>query len=145
MAATVAGAHTRKMIGAPMPYGYSDTDWNAAHREITELLEEHVERSRLGEYISYGDLAKRVKAIQFGPHDAAFHKMLGAVSVAAQEGSQDAPLLTVVVGTAGSGMPGKGFFDLARELRGVLPDEDKFWSDEIKAVWGRWGKHWRRP
>ncbi len=50
------------------------------------------------------------------------------------------PLLSVVVVQKESGHPGKGFFDLARELGKQKPDEDyrDFFAVELEKVFDEW-------
>jgi len=50
------------------------------------------------------------------------------------------PLLSVVVVQKESGHPGKGFFDLARELSRQKPDENyqDFFANELGKVFDEW-------
>ncbi len=70
--------------------------------------------------------------------------MIGAISV--DEHGYGRPMLSAIVVNV-RGLPGKGFFDLAREL-GRLQDDSKesehrFWEEEKKAVYATWQRDFK--
>ena len=63
------------------------------------------------------------------------------------ESRQGRPMLTAVVVSSVSGLPGPGFFNLARELgklQGDSPEAERgFWKEEIEAVYATWQREFR--
>jgi hypothetical protein len=69
-------------------------------------------------------------------------QMLG--EIAEDESNRGRPMLTAVVVSSVSGLPGPGFFGLARHL-GKLREESeeaerRFWEGETQAVYATWQK-----
>lgn len=67
--------------------------------------------------------------------------LLGAIS--REEDRNRRPMLSAVVVLKDEGIPGKGFFQLARDLGKQFSDEEQFHSDELKAVYQQWGRRGR--
>lgn len=108
--------------------------WEAAKREVCGELRPLAAAERT---IAYGELADRVRAIRFDPHDTRFHSLLGEVSI--DEHRSGRPLLSIIVRPADDERPGKGFFTLARSLGLPVLDQDVFWASELNTVF----KHWK--
>jgi hypothetical protein len=63
------------------------------------------------------------------------------------ESRQGRPMLTAVVVSSASSLPGSGFFNLARELgklQGGSPEAERgFWEEEKEAVYATWQREFR--
>ncbi len=58
-----------------------------------------------------------------------------------EEHENGIPMITAIVVRKDTKIPGKGFFELAREMdlhKGR--DDEKFWINEIRKVWDYWDK-----
>ena len=110
-------------------YGYPHAAWEAAKKEAICAI---LERAQKGQPITYGDLTKRIGSIGFEPQDFAFHNLLGDISV--EEDAAGRGMLSVMVVHQHDGMPGQGFFDLAKELGRDVSDQERFWSEETHLV-----------
>jgi hypothetical protein len=94
-------------------YGYQLGAWECAKKEAIQAI---VAQARKGLPIFYSDLTKHIRSISFGPHDYAFHHLLGEISK--EEDAAGRGMLSVLVVHKDDGMPGSGFFDLA--LKGQI-------------------------
>ena len=112
-------------------YGYPAEVWESAKREAIRAI---VAEGRKGLTIPYSILAGRISSIGFGPHDFAFHHLLGEISV--EEDAAGRGMLSALVVHRDDGAPGSGFFDLARSMGRDVRDQDRFWSDEVRRVFG---------
>lgn len=100
----------------------------------TDLYEKLKETARKGGIVHYSDIAPLVKLDMANPADRnEIGKILGDISL--EEHEEGRPLLSVVVVSKSSGMPGQGFFDLAKEL-GLYDGKahDKFFYQELRKV-----------
>jgi len=109
------------------------------HAAIYEELKRVARAQRI---THYGDIAPLADLDMARPdHRAQLARILGEIS--SHEHSLGRPLLSAVVvyapGDAGGGVPGPGFFELAREL-GVQRDEDNvvFFANELLRVHLTW-------
>ncbi len=48
-------------------------------------------------------------------------------------------MLSAVVVRKEDGLPGQGFFDLAKDLGRSVTDQDAFWINEVRKVYSYWG------
>jgi hypothetical protein len=97
---------------------------------------------------SYSDLVARIEAITLDPGSYAMRTFLNEISTA--EYNEGRGLLTaVVVYKRGGrrdaemgveGMPGRGFFELARSLEYDVGDETEFWSGKLRRVYQAWSR-----
>jgi hypothetical protein len=110
-------------------YGYQTDTWGQAKKEAIRAI---VASARNGAPISYSDLTKRISSIGFNPHDYVFHHLLGKISV--EEDAAGRGMLSVLVVHKDDGMPGPGFFDLAKLLGRDVSDKERCWSDEARVV-----------
>ena len=110
-------------------YGYGSDVWEQAKREAIQAI---VAQARRGSPISYSELTKHIRSIDFDPHDYAFHHLLGEISV--EEDAAGRGMLSVLVVHKDDGMPGPGFFDLAKDLRRDVTEKERCWSDETRLV-----------
>ena len=108
------------------------------HKGIYEQLKEV---ARNGELITYGEIAPLAKLNMESPGDRnRIGEILGEISTFEHENHR--PMLFVLVVHADDGMPGDGFFNLAREL-GLLhgSDDEKelaFFAGEVAKVHAYW-------
>lgn len=117
-----------------MPYGYSQTAWNAAKNEAREAM---IARAKVRGMIAYSDLTKEIRAIRFAPDDFALAQLLGEIST--DEDAAGRGMLTVlVVHKLGDMEPGNGFYELARALGRSTADPVKFWIEELHRVHAQW-------
>src|SRR6266849_10540260 len=93
-------------------YGYPVNVWERAKQEAREVIR------RCGaddKFITYQELTREISAIRFQPDATIFHRMLGQISW--EEDTAGRGLLTALVIHKGSdGMPGPGFWELAKRL-----------------------------
>jgi len=107
-------------------YGYQADVWQKAKDEaIREIV-------RRRSPIFYSDLTKRIPTIAFGPHDYAFHFLLYEISV--EENAAGRGMLSALVVRQEDGLPGQGFFDLAKDLGRDVSDRIRCWSEETRVV-----------
>jgi hypothetical protein len=92
-------------------YGLTPGEWVAAKQEMRAIL---IERSKAAGTITYGELVGRMQSVPLEPQGYALHHMLGDVSRAEEAAGRG--MLTAIVVLQDNGMPGDGFFALAREL-----------------------------
>lgn len=99
------------------------------HPVIYEKLKQ---TAKSGKTIGYHDIAPG------GMKQPELWKILG--EICRHEHKAGRPLLSVIVVTAKSGMPGDGFWELARELGLMQEEEDKnsFFDKELKKVHEQW-------
>ena len=93
-----------------------------------------LEAARNRETITYTELARKVGL--YGDMPRLF-RILDDINRDGHAAGR--PMLSAIV-VGASGMPGKGFFRLARSLslyRGI--DDRKFWQDEVRRVHNHWG------
>lgn len=119
-------------------YGYSIERWENAKSEAVRAI---VREARdYGQPISYSDLAAKIKSIHFDPHDHVFHLMLGQIST--EEDAAGRGMLSVlVVHKGGDGMPGAGFWDLAKQLGRNTRDKLVCWTKETEQVLSKCKNH----
>ena len=92
-----------------------------------------VDRAREGRTITYGEMAT---ALRLSPQSSNFTSILSEVSrseVAAGRG-----MLSVLVVRQRQGLPGVGFFNLAREVGRKFENESLFFLEESERVIAHW-------
>ena len=107
-------------------YGYDRQNWERAKSEAIRAI---VGRARP---IFYSELTSGIRSIAFDPHDASFHHLLGQISV--EEDAAGRGMLSALVVHKDDGMPGPGFFDLARRLGRNVENKERCWADEARLV-----------
>src|SRR5215470_8318342 len=117
-------------------YGFQASVWENAKLEAVRAI---VQEGKKGKTIAYSDLTKRISSIGFGPHDYSFHHLLGEISC--EEEAAGRGMLSALVVHKEDGMPGQGFFDLARQLGRDVTDQLKCWSEEVTTVLGKCKVH----
>lgn len=124
------------------PYGRDPSAWDAAVRRCRELLLAWARRGYVG---TYSEVVDAVPDLEWpdGPfthHGSQVGRLLGDISVG--EWLEDRPLLSAVVISSQEGHPGKGFYDLARELRELSATskdaELDYWQAEVRRCHEFW-------
>lgn len=115
-------------------YGYSLVDWDNAKEEMRSIL---IELARVGETIPFSELVRLVQAIKLQPRSPALAGMLGEIC-SEEDAARRGMLSAVVVHKRGDKLPGKGFFNLAKNLGRDTSDTRKCWEDESKRVHSYW-------
>lgn len=115
----------------------------AESKEYHLAYAEMVRAAQYGGVTTYQEIARLMGLPTRGSHMASeVGKLLGEISE--NERRQGRPMLSaVVVGV--SGVPGSGFFWLARELGKLTDgdDEEAFWRSERDAVYNAWRRTYR--
>ena len=116
--------------------GYPTTKWNAAKRQVMEVL---TDRAKAGDVIPYIELTRNITAIQLEPQSFALTTMMR--EIAAEEHAAGRGMLTaLVVYSSGDMQPGPGFFALAGRLGKNTNDQLRVWIKELKRVYGYWAR-----
>jgi len=118
-------------------FGFSEETWNAAKREVIEILSQ---RARRGIPIAYSDLVSKLRSVQLEARDTRLFHLLGEVSTD-EHGSGRGMLSVMVVHKDGDMRPGPGFFELAEHLGHHVTDLDRFWIEEFRRVHDYWRQH----
>lgn len=115
-----------------LPPGITREDWDATKAEALAVLTERASR-RLGQTITYSELANQIGPLAFGPHDNNFHELLGELSEDENAVGRGMISVLVVYKDPNKMKPGPGFFKLARKLD-HKGDDDEIWSVEMGRV-----------
>jgi hypothetical protein len=107
-------------------YGYPAEVWSKAKEEAVRAI------VRKRSPIFYSDLTRRISSVAFGPHDYSFHYLLYEISK--EEDAAGRGMISALVVRQEDGLPGQGFFDLARELGRDVSDRIRCWNDETRIV-----------
>jgi hypothetical protein len=116
-------------VAAGETYGYMVETWENAKSQAVRAI---VRQGRKGSTISYSDLAKQITTIYFDAHEHIYHLMLGQIS--SEEDAAGRGMLTALVVLKDSGMPGDGFWDLAKRLGRNVSDKIACWVQETEFV-----------
>ena len=104
-----------------------------------EIRDKLIESAIQKNTISYSDVGEVVGLDMANPGD---RTKLGNIldEINREEHENGRPLLSVLVVQKESGHPGKGFFELARELSKQKPYEENntFYANELKRVFDCW-------
>jgi hypothetical protein len=112
--------------------GYPVARWEAAKDEANTILSA---RAREGQMITYAELARAMRKIDFEPHDHVFHMMLGQVYE--EEDADGRGLLSALVILQEEGVPGDGFWSCAAGCGRDISDRLKCWIDEVQTVFAK--------
>ena len=106
------------------------------HQAVYERL---VKAARASEFVHYGELAKMLGIDLENPHfGAQVGKVLDRIN--GDEAAAGRPMISAIVVSKDTMLPGPGFFKLGQELRQTLPGEDEigFAIRQIKLVHEYW-------
>ena len=119
-----------------MIHGFQDIEWKQAVQQATNILTDVARYS--ANPITYSELTEQITYVDLRPHDKRVGYLLEEISRA--EHAEGRGMLSVlVVHKSGDKIPGKGFFELARDLGEDVSDEVAFWVKE----YGKVSKYWR--
>lgn len=115
----------------------TDTDFDKAKDECRRILIRRAKARNLP--ISYKALALSLVQIYYPfDDDPVMHALaciVGEISI--EEFAQHRPMISALVVNLDTQRPGKGFFNLARELHCNVVDEDTFWSNELNRIYSQ--------
>jgi hypothetical protein len=114
-----------------------------SHQAVRERL---IRAARAREFVHYGELARMLGIDMDNPHFGALvGKVLGEISE--DEVANGRPMLSAVVVSRDTMLPGYGFFTLGQQLRQVEPGEDDmaFAIRQIRRVHDYWQGQGERP
>ena len=114
-------------------YGYEIGVWEKAKAEAVRELSS---RAKTESTITYADLTQRINSIAFGPSDYSFHYLLYEVS--REEEAAGRGLLSALVVRKEDGLPGQGYFDVARQMGRNVADPVRSWTEEVKLIFSKW-------
>lgn len=97
------------------------------------------EVARAGTRITYKEFVGRIGA--YNPQSPSLHELLGEISQ--EEHDAGRGMISAVVVNKDTGRPGRGFFDLAEQLRYRVSDEKAFWREELQRVYDAHGSETR--
>ena len=109
--------------------------------EHPAVYERLVKAARAGEFVHYGELAKMLDIDLENPHfGAQVGKVLDRIN--ADEVAAGRPVISAIVVSKDTMLPGTGFFKLGQESRQTLPEEDEigFAIRQIKRVHEYWSR-----
>ena len=115
-------------------HGFAPADWAAAKEEARQAM---IAAARRKGWIAYSDLVAAIRTIDLEPQSTHLAHMLGEIS-SAEDAAGRGMLTVVVVHKSGDGMPGAGFFELARSLGRDTRDKVAFWAGELDRVHATW-------
>jgi len=105
--------------------------------DIYDVLKEI---ARAKDIITYIELAHRVGLPTPSAIGDAFPGFIGEVrgEISANEVGKGRPMISAIVVNKDTGMPGQGFYNLARNLGRYRGNDEQTWVDEVKAVYKFW-------
>ena len=115
-------------------HGFAQADWEEAKEEGRQAM---IAEARHKGLISYSDLVAEISALDLDPRSTDLAHMLGEISTEEHQAGRGM-LTVVVVHKSGDGMPGSGFFELARSLGYDTRDRVAFWATELDKVHRTW-------
>ena len=106
------------------------------HQAVYDRL---IQAARAREFVHYGELGKMLGLDMDNPH---FATLVGKVldRINEDESAAGRPMISAIVVSKETMLPGSGFFNLGQELRQVLPGEDEmgFAIRQMKRVHDYW-------
>lgn len=105
-------------------------------RALRLLLIDAARQTKLLSYSQVADALASIAPTRLEKPFSPLHGWLGAVSKFELQAGR--PLLSALVVTQDSGLPGEGFFRFARQLGLQVGDETQFWNAQCRAIYGMW-------
>ena len=115
-------------------HGFSESAWEVAKTEARQAMIAVATRRDL---IAYSEFVNRIEACRLEPRSPQLAHMLDEISREEHRAGRGM-LSVVVVHKYGDGMPGPGFFKLARSLGQDVDDRLVFWVQELEKVYKTW-------
>lgn len=117
-------------------FGLDETQWNEAKAELRSAILDAAWDRRM---TSYGEIARKVRATDLEPHSPLMNHLLGEIFE--DEHAVGKPALTsIVTHKDGDKEPGRGFYEMARQLGERFDEPFVFWSAEVQRVFKEHGK-----
>ena len=108
-------------------------------KSIVQAVEAEVRRQSIRAVIKYGITTKTyvnyvplAKAVGMFSGGSELATILGEVMT--EDHAKGGPLSCAVIVGSQTGMPGKGFFDMARSLGYQVPNDQAFWKAQAQAL-----------
>lgn len=117
-------------------WGFAREGWDAAKRQVKDVLIEHARRR---ETTTYSGLCTDVTVIQLRPYSWALMAMLGEVC-SEEDAARGTMLASLVTKKGGDGLPGAGYFRHAERLGRDVSDPRVFWESEVEKIYAVWSK-----
>ena len=98
-----------------------------------------IEAAKNKKVVFYAEIGELLNFSMDNPHHRReLGRILGEIST--EEEHSGRPLLSAIVVHKDDHLPGKGFFELARELSKINPgvDNDTFYASELQRVFDEW-------
>ena len=117
-------------------FGLSDEEWLTAKEEVrSAILQAACDRRMTW----YSEIAEKVLSIQLDPYSSLMNHLLGDVFLGEYEAGRPA-LTSIVTHKHGDKEPGRGFYQMARELGYQIGEPFVFWSTQVQEVFKLYGK-----
>lgn len=110
-------------------HGFPESAWRSAIEEAKSAIRKRARRKRT---LSYSELVSEIASVSLDPHDPRLSHLLGIV--AREEHEAGRGMLTVLVVHKGGTSPGRGFFEMARQLGYQFKNEEAFWIEQFNLV-----------
>lgn len=115
-------------------WGYPIAAWEAARDEMRSELRA---RARARETVTYAELCEAIRVARFRPYSWSFMALLDEVCDA--DDRRTATVLASLVVRRDTGMPGEGYFRWAARNGFDTGDRERFWREQVEAVWNAYG------
>ena len=125
----------KQRLNMVKPHDIDRLPWENAKREAREAMIATA-RSAKGT-MTYNELADQITSLRLEPDSLALRELLGEISLAENMAGRGM-LSVVVIHQGGDGLPGHGFFTLAKGLGRDTYDQEKFWAIEFGKVRDVW-------
>ena len=109
--------------------------WEEAKHEARDIMIATAQSAQ--GTITYNELARRIVSLRLEAGSLALRELLGEISLAEEMAGREM-LGAVVVHQGRDGLPGHGFFTLAKGLGRDTNDEVRFWTIELGKVRQAW-------
>ena len=114
-------------------YGHTLEEWEQTREEIRQVL---IQCARDERTITYSELVGMIRTIRFILPSSKLWEILN--QIASSEHPAGRGILTAVLVSKASGMPGKGFFDFAEKVGLRFTERRDFWTQERNRVVNYW-------
>lgn len=114
-------------------FGYPFELWTAAKEQARDKL---IKLAKAEQLIGYAELTSAIQSIRFDPHGDIFRRFLGQLST--EEDAAGRGMITAIVVHKTDGLPGIGFYRLAKSLGRNISDPELCWANEVKRVFSFW-------
>jgi hypothetical protein len=112
--------------------------------EYFKVFSELITAAKYHGVLTYKDIAKIMNLKDRGQHmGKETGHLLGEISEDEHNQTPERPMLSALVVNANTGIPGDGFFVLARQLgrlkeNATKEQQKEFWANELKQIYDTW-------